>query len=622
MRRGVSLQFESIALSAVHRSVGSKTIDGVRGARRAVARVSAVAGVCVLWLAIGIAENTARGQGGNVHAPTEKGGKPAEIGRVDSLKDTENSSPQAGLDAARQELDRELMSGVHGFFSRLEKEFAADRNTRSQKSYRIINEVPTILMGDRADALARELDAARIEANLDAARAAEAELEYKRTLEQERTRAETLMDQLASLRAELDAARAKGAEIAPGETERGALKQERDKAETLARELASARKELEERSARLTAANAEVSRLAAASKAIGTEKEAALAGARDRADRLARELASLQAQADTAKQKQELDSGKERDKAETLARELASARKELEERSARLTAANAEVSRLAAASKAIGTEQGASLASERDRANGLARELASARKELDERSARLAAAYAEVSLLAATNKTIDTEHVALVSERNRADGLARELASIKSELEVRNQQFVALKANRTATSCEPMVENSYLPISTSYSRLNAENARWWELLPGQALASQRSLIPQFPSGATRSTVRESALDTGSKVGAGIDRSTPANSASGWTVDEQRLLARASALLRQADISGARPLLEHALEHGSARAAFMLAETYDVHVLQSWRARGVAGDLVKARALYERAQAGGIEDAKERIKSLK
>jgi len=76
------------------------------------------------------------------------------------------------------------------------------------------------------------------------------------------------------------------------------------------------------------------------------------------------------------------------------------------------------------------------------------------------------------------------------------------------------------------------------------------------------------------------------------------------------------------LLRQADISGARPLLQHALEHGSARAAFMLAETYDARVLQSWRARGISGDRMKARELYERAQAGGIEEAKERIEALK
>lgn len=39
-----------------------------------------------------------------------------------------------------------VMSGIHGFLSRCVKDFAADRNQRSQKFYRIINEVPTLLM--------------------------------------------------------------------------------------------------------------------------------------------------------------------------------------------------------------------------------------------------------------------------------------------------------------------------------------------------------------------------------------------------------------------------------------------------------------------------------------------
>ena len=38
------------------------------------------------------------------------------------------------------------MSGVHGMLSRYVKDFAADRNRKSQKFYRIINEVPTTLM--------------------------------------------------------------------------------------------------------------------------------------------------------------------------------------------------------------------------------------------------------------------------------------------------------------------------------------------------------------------------------------------------------------------------------------------------------------------------------------------
>ncbi|HWL31114.1 MAG TPA: protoporphyrinogen oxidase HemJ [Xanthobacteraceae bacterium] len=38
------------------------------------------------------------------------------------------------------------MGAVHGMLARYVKDFAADRNRRSQKFYRIINEVPTALM--------------------------------------------------------------------------------------------------------------------------------------------------------------------------------------------------------------------------------------------------------------------------------------------------------------------------------------------------------------------------------------------------------------------------------------------------------------------------------------------
>jgi putative membrane protein len=39
-----------------------------------------------------------------------------------------------------------ILSGFHGFLSRLVKDFAADRNTRPARFYRMINEVPTVLM--------------------------------------------------------------------------------------------------------------------------------------------------------------------------------------------------------------------------------------------------------------------------------------------------------------------------------------------------------------------------------------------------------------------------------------------------------------------------------------------
>jgi putative membrane protein len=38
------------------------------------------------------------------------------------------------------------MSGVHGYFSRAVRLFAQDRNTRPARHWRLMNEVPTVLM--------------------------------------------------------------------------------------------------------------------------------------------------------------------------------------------------------------------------------------------------------------------------------------------------------------------------------------------------------------------------------------------------------------------------------------------------------------------------------------------
>ena len=39
-----------------------------------------------------------------------------------------------------------ILSGMHGFFVRCWRDFEADRNTRSARFYRIVNEVPALLM--------------------------------------------------------------------------------------------------------------------------------------------------------------------------------------------------------------------------------------------------------------------------------------------------------------------------------------------------------------------------------------------------------------------------------------------------------------------------------------------
>jgi putative membrane protein len=39
-----------------------------------------------------------------------------------------------------------LLTGLHGAMSKWRREFMEDRNTRSPKFYRIVNEIPTVLL--------------------------------------------------------------------------------------------------------------------------------------------------------------------------------------------------------------------------------------------------------------------------------------------------------------------------------------------------------------------------------------------------------------------------------------------------------------------------------------------
>ena len=88
-----------------------------------------------------------------------------------------------------------------------------------------------------------------------------------------------------------------------------------------------------------------------------------------------------------------------------------------------------------------------------------------------------------------------------------------------------------------------------------------------------------------------------------------------------SAEEAKLVARAESLINQFDFASARLLLANALEKGSARAAFMMAETYDGEILRSLQAFGVRGDAQKAREFYQLAAAAGIEKARERVEAL-
>src|SRR6266478_3417974 len=589
VRHGVSFQRvgASIALSPAHSLPESKTVEGSRGKSRVVARASVAVTVCVLWLFIGaVGDNALCGES----VATENGIAQANARRDESVVlqvvETTVVEQKQILERGREKVD--MLAGRRPPTQPLDApQGNAAQAPQSAPAWEPTQALEHEREWDRADALARALTAS-LRRELDAVRsAAEAErIKQKQSLDQERDRADTLARELTSLQAEFDKARIVGLEaVQATEAEikqRQALNQERDRADALTRELTSLRAELD------------AGRIAGPEVAQAAEAE--------------------------IKQRQALEQERkqDRDKADALARELTSVRAELD--TAR--AAGLETTQTTEAAK---IEQELAFGKERDKTETVARELAAARKEAAARSALLAAAHAEVLQVTETNRAIAAEQkLALASERDRADALARELTSVRNELESGNRQIAALNALRALHSREPALDRSQERMAESSSRASEGKGRSPEQISGKAVASTsgRSSVSELPRPEAPSAAREAASDLVPKVAAGTERSTSGSAAPRSLVDEQRLLARATAFLGLADISGARLLLQHALERGSARAAFMLAETYDAHVLQSWRASGISGDRTKARELYERAQAGGIDDAKERIEALK
>ncbi|MET4797465.1 hypothetical protein [Bradyrhizobium sp. LB11.1] len=471
--------------------------------------------------------------------------------------------------------------------------------------------------------LRSDLDVARSAAT-EAKTALAAEVAQKEALEpelkQQREKSAALVTELTSLKAELETARtaaseaskAAAAEAAQREAMERKLKLQRDKADAAATELGALR----------TAANAartQASDGAKAEEKLALEKD--LAQQRDRADAAAKRLASVQAEFEAgqaagkkasraeSEQKQTLERelGQQRDRADALARETVSLTNQRDD----ARSAAGEAARATDAAQAANKNE---LLRERNKSEALLRELTSTRKEVEERSTSLAAAYSEILRVTELNGTAAKQNEALAGERGRADGLARELASARAQLEDANGKLAA--ANSSASRLPQQTKQERAPGPAS----NGEGGgRSRELDTAWTVTSN----PQPPVKPGSSTLQaQTPADPGSKVAAASERSAPASATPRALADEQRLLARANALLRQVDISSARQLLELALARGSAQAAFMLAETYDPPVLESWHARGVAGDRTKARDLYQRAKAGGIDGAEERIKALK
>jgi len=252
------------------------------------------------------------------------------------------------------------------------------------------------------------------------------------------------------------------------------------------------------------------------------------------------------------------------------------------------------------------TELKREVSGERDAENSIVRNLAAGREEIALQIGREDALQAEAleAKRVADAKQRELKQ-ALDESEARAEALSRELTSVREKFASVGKSF----------NKDVVAQDGASPTRPLDRPIQESNAGMTGVVP--VTHSLDELTAGTPTVSDTSSAPISAAPYDPLVEPLRPPAQPLSSA-----DEARLVARAESLIKQSDFSGARLLLEHALEKGSARAAFMMAETYDWRMLRTLEAYGVRGDTEKARQLYELAAVAGIENAQERLEALK
>jgi hypothetical protein len=461
------------------------------------------------------------------------------------------------------------------------------------------------------------------------------------------------------------------------------LQQERERSARLEQDLAVARPDVETQTALAAKASEEASRLKQASESSEAELHKSLQQERERSARLEQDLAVARREVETqtvlAKASEEASRLKqagesseaelqkflqqERERSARLEQDLAAARREVEAQTALAAKAGEEASRLKQASESSEAELQKSLQQERERSARLEQQdLAAARRDVETQTVLAAKVTKEVlrTKLAAEADAAELRQ-SMQKERERADALAHDLSMTRSAL-------YAYEAHARKVEDEAAELRQAAASGTLSLRESAQDGRDQARRPEQDLVTARRGLDTRVASAARASEEVARTSQAAERDSASLRSSPqqerpqveqlepapnavtvgsiardrqtenAKSIADWSPaagvrsDAQpnskkpavgaALLARASALLRQGDISAARIVLERAVEMGSVQASFSLAETYDPLILAKWRTLGTRGDAVRAQDLYAKADAAGMKEAKARIEALR
>ena len=249
------------------------------------------------------------------------------------------------------------------------------------------------------------------------------------------------------------------------------------------------------------------------------------------------------------------------------------------------------------------------LAEARRAINGLRLQLRAdaenSRQLLEQERTKAAALFQDVTAARQELMTNAMQHRhALEEERARSAAQASELATARREIET--QVALSRKAADDAAQFKQTAERTTGELQREHDKVEAlsrELAMARE--PAQRAIDVPTAISQIPQAVEAAASEQPA--------AAVSQAGP---------EVAKLMARASALLAQGNIGAARIVLERAVETGSPRASFALAETYDPAILAALGTYGTRGDAAKAHEFYAKAYAGGIQEAKDRFNALR
>ena len=319
---------------------------------------------------------------------------------------------------------------------------------------------------------------------------------------------------------------------------------------------------------------------------------------------------NLQLRLETAKaQSFEQQLQREQERTAALTSELAEVRRDFDTRMTSSSKASEEAVQSARMQEAMTAALQRSFEEERSRSAALASELATARRDLGTRAVSSSNAVDELAQLRKTTEGTTAElRQSLQQEREKVAVLASELATARRDLET-----------RAAASSNAVEELAQLRKTTEATTAELRQSLQQEREKVAALAPDLESTKRM-SGALQSPGPTSSGENGQTKPVAAER--PVTPAVQGDPEAVGLMARAKVLLAQGNIGAARIVLERAVEMGSAEASFALAETYDPRILSSWGTYGTRGDTSKARELYAKALAGGIQQAKDRFDALR